>query len=91
MSAVRGAAREPSLALALVFGLVTLEIAFAMLTVLLSQLGLGGLAWVRIFGGSLVGVAIAVFFLPAGIRSPRDCGTLIGLIGRTASAPARCR
>src|SRR5687768_13551793 len=63
VSAVHGATREPSLSLALVFGLVMLEIAIAMLTVLLSHLGLGELAWVRIFGGSLVGVAIALFVL----------------------------
>jgi hypothetical protein len=63
VSAVHGAAREPSLALALVFGLVMLEIAIAMLTVLLSQLGLGELAWLRIVGGSLVGMTIALFVL----------------------------
>ena len=63
VSAVHGAAREPSLALALVFGLVMFEIALAMLTVLLSHLGLGELAWVRIFCGSLVGVTIALFAL----------------------------
>jgi hypothetical protein len=63
VSAVHGTAREPSLALALVFGLVMLEIAIAMLTVLLSHIGLGELAWVRIFGGSLVGVATALFLL----------------------------
>jgi hypothetical protein len=63
VSAVHGAAREPSVVLALVFGLVTFEIALAMLTVLLSHLGLGELAWVRIFGGSLVGVAVALFLL----------------------------
>lgn len=63
VSAVRGTVREPSLALALVFGVVMLEIAIAMLTVLLSHLGLGELAWIRILGGSLVGVAIASFVL----------------------------
>ena len=63
VSAVHGAAREPSVALALVFGLVTFEIAVAMLTVLLSHLGLGELAWIRIFGGSVVGVAVALFVL----------------------------
>jgi hypothetical protein len=63
MSAVHGTSREPSLALALVFGIVAFEIALAMLTVLLSHLGLGELAWVRIFGGSLVGLAIALFVL----------------------------
>lgn len=39
------------------------EFAFAMLTVLLSHLGLGQLAWVRILGGNLVGVAIALLVL----------------------------
>ena len=63
VSAVHGAAREPSLALALVFGLVMLEIAIAMLTVLLSELGLGDLAWLRILGGSLVGMTIALIVL----------------------------
>jgi hypothetical protein len=63
VSAVHGATREPSVALALVFGLVTFEIALAMLTVLLSHLGLGELAWVRIFGGSLVGAGVGLFVL----------------------------
>ena len=63
VSAVHGAAREPSLALALVFGVVMLEIAIAMLTVLLSHLGLGELAWVRILGGSLVGVTMTLVVL----------------------------
>ena len=63
VSAVHGTSREPSLALALVFGIVAFEIALAMLTVLLSHLGLGELAWFRIFGGSLVGLAIALFVL----------------------------
>ena len=63
VSAVHGAAREPSVALALVFGLVMLEIAIAMLTVLLSHLGLGELAWLRILGGSLVGMTIALLLL----------------------------
>lgn len=63
VSAIHGAAREPSLAIAVVFGLVMLEIAFAMLTVLLSHIGLGELAWVGIFGGSLIGMAIALFVL----------------------------
>jgi hypothetical protein len=63
VSAVHGAAREPSLAIAVVFGLVTLEIGFAMLTVLLSNLGLGNLAWVGIFGGSLIGTGLALFIV----------------------------
>ena len=63
VAVVHGAAREPSLAIAVVFGVITLEIAFAMLTVLLSNLGLGGRAWVGIFGGSLVGTGLALFVL----------------------------
>ncbi|HTK53308.1 MAG TPA: hypothetical protein VL308_15565 [Gemmatimonadaceae bacterium] len=63
VSAVHGATREPSLAIAVVFGVVTLEIAFAMVTVLLSNLGLGARAWVGIFGGSLIGTGLCLFLL----------------------------
>jgi hypothetical protein len=63
VSAIHGAKREPSLVLAVVFGVVILEIAIAMLTILLSHLGLGELAWVGIFGGSLIGLVIALFVL----------------------------
>jgi hypothetical protein len=63
VSAVRAAAREPSLAIAVVFGLVTLEIAFAMFTILLSHVGLGRLAWAGVFGGSVLSVVIVLFML----------------------------
>ena len=63
VSGVHGAARTPSLTIALVFFFVMTEIAFAMITVLLSNLGLGELAWIGIFGGSLVGAAIAIIML----------------------------
>jgi hypothetical protein len=66
VSAIHNAAREPSLIIALVFGLVIVEIGFAMVTVLLSHLGLGALAWVRILGGSLIGAAIATVILARG-------------------------
>jgi hypothetical protein len=63
VSGIHGASREPSLAIAVVFGLITLEIMFAMLTVLLSNLGLGQRAWVGIFGGSVIGLVLALFVL----------------------------
>jgi hypothetical protein len=63
VSAVHGAAREPSLVIAVAFGFMIIEFAFAMLTVLLSHLGLGELAWVRIFGGSVLGAVIAWLML----------------------------
>lgn len=63
MSGVHGAAREPRLAIALAFGFPIVEFVFALVTVLLSHMGLGGLAWVRIFGGSLIGTAIAIVIL----------------------------
>ena len=63
VAAIHGAAHAPSLIIALVFGFVVLEIAFAMATVLLSNLGLGDLAWIRIFGGSLIGAALALAML----------------------------
>jgi hypothetical protein len=63
VSAVRGAERAPSVILAVVFGLVMLEVAFAMVTVLLTNLGVGTVGWIGIFGGSLVGTALALAIL----------------------------
>jgi hypothetical protein len=66
VSGIHGAVREPSLIIAVVFGVLMVEFGFAMMTVLLSQLGLGELAWVRILGGSLIGAVIAIFILARG-------------------------
>ena len=63
VSAVHAAEREPCVILAVAFGFLMLECAFAMMTVLLSHLGLGDLAWVRIFGGSVLGATIAILVL----------------------------
>jgi hypothetical protein len=56
-------AEEPGLAAVLWFVLVVVEFAFVMATILLSHLGLGAFAWLRIFGASLIGLAIAIFIL----------------------------
>ncbi len=66
VSAIHGVAREPRLAIAVAFGFVILEIALALITILLSQMGLGTLAWLRIFGGNLVGVVVALRLLSRG-------------------------
>lgn len=63
MSAVHAAKREPSLIIGALFVFLTLEFAIAMVTILLSHLGLGELAWLRIFGASLVGAAIALLLI----------------------------
>ena len=63
VSAVHGAAREPSLVIGMAFGFLIIEFAFVMVTVLLSHMGLGDLAWARILGGNLIGVAIAFVIL----------------------------
>ena len=65
LSLIHGAGREPSLVIAVGFGFLMVEFAFAMVTVMLSHL-LGELAWVRIFGGSLIGAAIAIIILSRG-------------------------
>ena len=62
VSAIHGARREPSLLIGVAFGFLIVEFALAMVTVLLSHVGLGELAWVRILGGSVVG-ALAAFVL----------------------------
>jgi hypothetical protein len=63
VSAVRAAAREPSLVIAVVFGCLIVLIAFAMGTALLSHVGLGEFAWVEIFGGHVIGSVIAIIIL----------------------------
>ncbi len=63
VATVHGAVRQPSLIIALAFGFVMVQFVFAMLTAVLSNLGLGQLAWIRIFGGSLVGGAVTFVIL----------------------------
>jgi hypothetical protein len=63
VSGIHGAVRAPSLFLAVGFGFLMIEVAIAFVTILLSNVGLGQLAWVRIFGGSLLGAAITIVIL----------------------------
>jgi hypothetical protein len=63
VAGIHGAMREPSLLGVVAMGFVIVEFAFAMVTVLLSQAGLGELAWLRIFGGSVIGAVIAFVIL----------------------------
>ena len=63
VSVVHGARREPTLLVGAALVFLLMEIGFAMLSALLAQVGLGELAWVRIFGGSLLGGAITWTFL----------------------------
>ena len=63
VAVVHGAALEPSLMLGAAFAFFILEFGFAMLTVLLSQVGLGELAWVRILGGNVVGAVLTFVML----------------------------
>ena len=58
VAALHGAAREPSLLTGVAFGFFIIEFGFVMLTLLLSHLGLGELAWVRILGGNVVGAGV---------------------------------
>jgi hypothetical protein len=58
VSVINGAAREPSLITAALFGFVMVEIGFIMIAAVLSNF-LGGIAWVSLLGGSLIGAAIA--------------------------------
>jgi len=63
VAVVHGAALEPSLMLGAAFAFFILEFGFVMLTVLLSQVGLGELAWVRILGGNVVGAVLTFVML----------------------------
>lgn len=54
----RGAARTPSLVIGAIFGFIVLEIAFGMLSAILSQTALGNRSWLVILGGSLIGASV---------------------------------
>jgi hypothetical protein len=63
LSAVHGAERAPSLIIATIFGVLTLEGAFAMFTNILVENAVGSIAWMGIVGGSLIGTAVAIMLL----------------------------
>lgn len=63
LSAVHGAERTPSLIIAVMFGVLTLEGAFAMFTNILVESSVGSVAWAGIVGGSLIGTAVAIMLL----------------------------
>ena len=46
-----------------IFGFIMVEFAFAFVATVFSNLGLGDLAWIRLFVGSLIGAAVAVAIL----------------------------
>lgn len=59
MAGVHGAVRAPSLIFGIGFGFLMLEFAFALLSAALWHSPLGALAFLRIFGGSVIGAAVA--------------------------------
>ena len=60
MSIVHAAGRQPSAIYALGFGFLMLELAFALVTAAFSSGRLGELAWIRLFGGNVIGSVIAL-------------------------------
>jgi hypothetical protein len=63
VSVVHAARREASLIVGAAFAFFLLELGFVLVSAILSQVGLGGLAWVRILGGNAVGVALTLLIL----------------------------
>ena len=63
VSVVHAAAREASLMVGAAFAFFLLEFAFVMVTAILSQGGLGGLAWTRILGGNVIGATLTILIL----------------------------
>jgi|SRR5690242_7925902 hypothetical protein len=63
VAVVHAAAREPTLLIVAAFVFILLEAGFAILTALLTQVGLGQLAWVRIMGGNVLGAVVTVIVL----------------------------
>ena len=65
VSAVHGAEQAPSLILGLLFCGIIFQVALAMITNLLSQT-VGNVAWIGLFGGSLLSTALAIALLSRG-------------------------
>jgi hypothetical protein len=63
MSIVHTAGRTPSAIFGMGFGFLMLEFAFALVTAAFSSGKLGELAWVRLFGGSVIGAVIAMLMV----------------------------
>jgi hypothetical protein len=63
VSVVHAATREASLIVGAAFAFFLLELGFVMVSAILSQVGLGRLAWVRILGGNAVGVVLTLLIL----------------------------
>jgi hypothetical protein len=60
MSIVHAAQRQASAIYAVGFGFLMLELAFALVTAAFSSGRLGELAWIRLFGGNVLGSVIAI-------------------------------
>jgi hypothetical protein len=63
VSVVHTSREAPSVIIGGLFVVLTFEFAIAMLTILLTHLGLGELAWLRIFGASVVGLLVGLLLL----------------------------
>ena len=63
VAVVHRTTKEPTLAAVLWFVLLVIEFGFVMATILLSHVGLGAFAWLRIFAASLIGLALALFIV----------------------------
>jgi len=63
VSVVNAAAREASLIVGAALAFLLLEFGFVILSAILSQVGLGGLAWARILGGNVVGAVLTLLLL----------------------------
>ena len=60
LSFVHGASKAPSLMFGLLFGLIIFECGVGMLSTILTQSSLGASAWLEIFGGSVIGLSVAI-------------------------------
>lgn len=58
ISAVHGSGREPTVMFALIFSAILFEAGFAGLTALIANMGLGQLAWSRIFFGNVMAAGL---------------------------------
>jgi hypothetical protein len=63
ISALHASLKEPTIMFGIIFSAILFEAAFVIVTAMLSNIGLGELAWGKFFAGNLIATAMTLFLI----------------------------
>ena len=63
ISALHASMKEPTIMFGIIFSAILFEAAFVIVTAMLSNIGLGELAWGKFFAGNLIATAMTLFLI----------------------------